>query len=114
MKTLILITLFVSSIFAKGPFEHNKQYTCLNTHTFQHGQRFNIDPKEANEQLFVFTIKGRTLTTDDNMIFKYKGKTGKTATYKNKDFSLILTPTMQMSLSPKQAQGSVQYYFSCK
>ena len=114
MKTLILLTLCISSMFAKGPFEHNKQYTCTNSHTMQHGQRFNIDPKEAKEQLFVFTIKGRALTTTDDMVFKYKGKKGKTATYANKDFSLILTPTIQMSLSPKRAKGAIQYYFNCK
>jgi len=113
MKKLVLITLCVSSIFAKGTFEKNKQYTCLNTHSFQQGQQINVDPKEASKQPFIFSIKENQLIANNNAIFDFKMKKGPMSSYSNADYMLLLTPNMQLGLVPRKAKGAVQYYFNC-
>ncbi len=113
MKKLVLLTLWVSSMFSSGTFENNKQYSCINTHNIQQGQRMNIDQKEANKQPFIFSIKEDKLITSNNVIFDFKMKKGPMSSYSNADYMLLLTPNMQIGLVPRKSKGSVQYYFSC-
>ena len=114
MNKLVLIALCASSLYADGSFKKNIQYSCLNTHNMQHGQRMNIDQKEASEQPFLFIIKEDKIVTNDNIVFDFKMKKGLMSSYSNSVYMLLLTPDMVMGLVPRKAKGSVQYYFSCK
>ena len=114
MKKLILLSLCVSSIFAKGSFEKNQPYTCLNTHSIQQGQQIKADPKEAKKQPFNFSIKENKLIANNDAVFDFKMKKGPMSSYSNADYMLLLTPNMELGLVPRKARGAVQFYFSCK
>lgn len=114
MKQLILIALFVTTIFANESFEKNKQYTCLNTHSMQQGQEVKANPKEAANRPFVFMIKEDKLLTTENVVFDFKMQRGEMLSYSNAQYMLLLTSNMQLGLVPRKARGSVQFYFQCK
>ena len=114
MKKLVLITLYVSSMFANGSFEKNKQYTCLNTHNIQQGEQVKVDPTEASKKPFVFSLKENKLITNNNVVFDFKVKRGFMSSYSNVDYMILLTPNMDLGLVPKKDRGAVQYYFVCK
>ena len=113
MKKIVLITLCVSSLFASASFEKNKQYNCLNTHSIQQGQQIKADPKEANKQPFIFTIKENKLIANNNAVFDFKMEKGPMSSYSNADYMLLLTPNMVLGLVPRKAKGAVQFYFAC-
>ena len=114
MKKLLLIGLFTASMFASESFEKNKEYTCLNTHSIQQGQQINVEEKDASKKPFIFTIKENKLVANNNMTFDFKMKREAMSSYSNSEYMLLLTPGMVLGLVPREAKGSVQFYFTCK
>ena len=114
MKKMIMIVLCASTLFANTSFEKNKEYRCLNTHNIQQGQEVNVDPKQANKQPFIFSIKDEKLVTNNNIVFDFKMQRGPMSSYSNAQYMLLLTPNLGLGLVPKKAKGSVQFYFDCK
>ncbi|MFT7004953.1 MAG: hypothetical protein ACJAWW_002319 [Sulfurimonas sp.] len=114
MKKLLLITLCLSSLFAKDTFDKNIEYTCINTHNILKGQKMDVDPNEAIKQPFIFTIKEDKIYANHNIVLDFKMQQELMFSYSNDKYMLLLTPNLELGLVPKTSKGSVQYYFKCE
>lgn len=118
MKKLLIFYVFVitftSASFADNTFVQNRQYTCLNTHTIQQGEQYQVKEEEAKKRPFVFSIYENKLITTDNVIFYFAMKKGNMSSYSNEFYMLLLNENMKVGLVPKKSKGTVQFYFDCK
>ena len=114
MKKLLLISLCISSMFASDTFDKNKEYTCLNTYNTIQGKKTGVDPKQASEQPFIFTIKEDKIYANHNIVLDFKMQQDDMYSYSNSKYMLLLTPGHTLGLVPRESKGSVQYFFKCE
>lgn len=113
---LILSTLLISaSLYASSnEFKQNTSYICFNTYTLQKGEKILANAEKSKERPLEFIIEGDRLTTAENTQFKFMVEKDDAKSYVNEDFMLILAAENKVGLVPNQAEGELQFYFSCE
>lgn len=111
---LLLLALLTLQVFANDTFVKGIKYTCFNTATVQEGKTFKVPEEEALKRPFIFTIMDNKIITRDKIEFNFMMKKEQMSSYSNKDYMLLLTKNLELGLVPKEARGSLQFYFKCK
>lgn len=114
MKIAMGILLASTFIFASSGFDQNKKYTCLNTIIIENGVKQEVDMTKSIERPFIFTIKGKKLTTVNNEVFDFKMEKEDMSSYSNDSYMLLLMKNKELGIVPKKTRGQVQYFFKCK
>lgn len=114
MKIAMGILLASTFVFANSGFNENEKYTCLNTIVIENGKKQEVDMSKSIERPFIFTIKGKKLTTVNNEIFDFKMAKEDMASYSNDSYMLLLMKNNELGIVPKKARGQIQYFFKCK
>lgn len=109
----ILLSLIITSVFAKQIFIKNNEYTCFNTTTVQDGKTFSVPKKDSIKKPFIFTIIDKKIITREKVEFNFMMKKEQMSSYSNKDYMLLLTKNLELGLVPKEARGRTQFYFKC-
>lgn len=114
MRLILVGLLFASSLFANDIFKKKTEYICLNTHYIQGVTKNAVDKKESEANPFIFTIKKKSIYSNNEDKFRFMNKSRFIHNYSNKDYSLILSKNHELSLLPKKFRGQIQLIFKCK
>ena len=114
MKHMMILILFLSTLYSKVIFEKNTKYTCSNTYNIHNGKQIYANVLESQIKPFSFTIKREMIITSNNIIYDFRMQRGARVAYSNDHYLLLLTPDMEVGLVPKKQKGAIQFYFTCK
>lgn len=115
MKVILVGLILVSSLFAgEKTFKKNTEYKCLNTHYVQGVKSSPISKKEAEANPFIFTIKKKSIYSNNEERFDFSTNSRFIHIYNNKDYTLMLSKNHELSLVPKNLRGQIQFNFECK